>query len=479
MKKHKGVGVLRRKYNAGATGFPKDFIWGAAAASYQVEGAATADGKGLSVWDMFCRRPGNIVENQTGDVACDHYHRYAEDARRMGTMGLKAYRLSISWPRVLPDGIGKVNARGLAFYDRLVDALLAHGVEPWITLFHWDYPYALFCRGGWLNRDTADWFADYTRIVAQRLSDRVTHWFTLNEPSCFIQGGHWAAWAAPGLKLAWPDVIRAAHHALLAHGRAAQVIRAYARKKPVVGAAPVGTVSIPATSTRRDIDAARRHMFAMTEKSCSGNTWFIDPMIKGCYPADTVRAFGRDMPAFPDGDMDIIRQPLDFFGVNIYYGQVVRARGHVEAVAPLPAGHPQTAMEWQVTPAALYWGPRFFYERYQLPIIISENGMANCDWVARDGRVHDPQRIDFLARHLVELRRATRDGVKVRGYFHWSIMDNFEWSFGHQRRFGLVYVDYATQRRLWKDSAYWYQRLIATNGASLDDGEHPPPSCRS
>jgi beta-glucosidase len=449
--------------------FPGDFVWGAAAASYQIEGGAYDDGKGLSTWDVMCRQPGKVWEGNTGDVACDHYHRYQEDARLMGEIGLKAYRLSISWPRVIPEGVGAVNEKGLAFYDRLIDALLENGVQPWVTLFHWDYPYALYCRGGWLNRDSSDWFAEYTRVVVDKLSDRVKHWMTLNEPQVFIGLGHQSGQHAPGLQLGFADVLLAAHNALLAHGKAVQVIRARTKTGPTIGSAPVGITAIPATESPDDIEAARTRMFSVWNKSCWNNTWFTDPMVLGRYPDDGTKLFENEMPYIPDGDMKTICQPLDFYGANIYTARTVRSTddGGTKSVKD-PDGPPLTTIEWVVTPKALYWGPRFLYERYQLPIVITENGMANCDWIHRDGKVHDPQRIDFLARYLSEFKRAIDDGVVAKGYFLWSIMDNFEWNQGYKQRFGIIYVDYATGERILKDSAYWYKEVIASNGAILD-----------
>ncbi len=447
-------------------GFPKDFVWGAAAASYQVEGAAFEDGRGPSVWDTMCRWPGKVAEGHTGEVGCDHYHRYAEDAALMGQLGLNAYRLSISWSRVLPEGTGRVNKAGLDFYDRLIDALLAQGVQPWVTLFHWDFPHALYCRGGWLNRDSADWFAEYTAVVADRLSDRVRHWMTQNEPQCFLGLGHYTGEHAPGVRLSFADVLLASHNALRAHGLAVQTLRARARIQPSIGIAPVGVVKIPATPA--DTDAARRGMFETATRTLWSNTWFADPMVLGHYPEDALRVFGADVPAGVERDYATIRQPLDFYGVNIYNGQVVRtgADGTPHEV-PAEPGTPLTHMDWRVTPECLYWGPRLLHERYGLPIVITENGMAGCDWVHLDGRVHDAPRIDFLQRYLRELRRAVDDGVPVHGYFLWSILDNFEWAWGYKRRFGIVHVDYATGVRTPKDSAYWYRDTIATNGANL------------
>ena len=450
--------------------FPKDFMWGAAAASYQIEGAARQEGRGLSVWDMMCRQPGKIWSNDTGDVACDHYHRYEEDTRMMAEIGLKAYRFSISWPRVLPEGIGKINTKGLAFYDKLVDSLLENNVKPWVTLFHWDYPLTLFYQGGWLNRDSADWFAEYTQVIIDKLSDRVSHWITQNEPQCYIGMGHQTGEHAPGLKLGVSEVLLAAHHSLLAHGKAMQVIRAHAKLKPSIGAAPVGIVKFPHSNNPDDIEIARQSMFSITAKDCWNNTWFADPMVFGHYPEDGIQLFQEEMPEIKNGDMETICQPLDFYGTNIYHGQVVRTKGDGSGeIPPSPDGPPLTTMEWEITPEAFYWGPRFLYERYNLPLVVTENGMANGDWVHVDGKVHDPQRIDFLTRYLQEYHRAITDGVKSNGYFLWSIMDNFEWAHGYKQRFGLVHIDYATGKRTPKDSAYWYRDVIRSNGDRLLD----------
>ena len=448
--------------------FPKDFVWGTAAASYQIEGAFQADGKGLSVWDMFCRKPGAVWNGQTGDVACDHYNRYAEDVALLQQMGVKAYRLSISWPRVLPEGTGTPNAAGLAFYDRLVDALLAAGIEPWVTLFHWDFPLALYYRGGWLNRDSADWFADYATLITEKLSDRVTNFMTLNEPQVFIGAGHFEGRHAPGDKLAFKEVLRAGHHTLLAHGKAVQAIRASAKLKPRVGIAPVGQPKLPATDSRADIEAARKATFVANQRSTWINSWWMDPVYLGEYPADGWRFFGGDVPALRSGDMELIAQDLDYFGVNIYEAMTVRAAqdGSPEPV-PYPVGHPISAFEWNVTPGALYWGPRFFYDRYKKPIVITENGISCRDWVSLDGKVHDPGRIDYMQRHLLEFERAGTDGVPIEAYFHWSFIDNFEWAHGYKHRFGLIFCDYPTGKRIPKDSANWYTDVIRTNGASL------------
>ena len=446
--------------------FPKDFVWGAAAASYQIEGGAYDDGKGLSVWDMMCRRPGAIFEGNTGDVSCDHYHRYEEDAALMGEIGLNAYRMSISWPRVLPEGTGAVNQKGIDFYSKLVDALLENGVDPWISLFHWDYPYALYKRGGWLNPASSDWFADYTMVIMDALSDRVTHWMTQNEPQCFLGLGHYDGYHAPGLKLIFSDILQATHNALLAHGKSVQMIRAHSKSKALVGAAPVGITHLPASGSKKDIEAARATMFAIVEKDYWNNTWYSDPMLLGHYPEDGLKLFEADLPDIKQHDMKTICQPLDFYGANMYWADKYKAGKKGPEKLERDDGYPITTMDWPVTPDILYWGPKFFYDRYKLPIVVTENGIATNDWVHLDGAVHDPQRIDYIARYLGAFKRAMDDGVEAWGYFVWSIMDNFEWAYGYKQRFGLIHCDYKTKKRTLKDSALWYKDVIRA------DGEH-------
>jgi beta-glucosidase len=449
------------------TEFPQNFIWGAAAAAYQIEGAAEEDGRGLSVWDEFSRTPGKIWGNHTGDVAADHYHRYPEDIALMRQIGLRAYRLSISWPRVLPQGVGEVNAKGLDFYDRLIDALLQAGIAPYATLYHWDLPLALQRRGGWMQRDCADWFGEYAQVVADRLSDRVKHWMTLNEPTIFLGLGLQYGAHAPGLSSSLAETLQAAHHVLLAHGKAAQALRAQDQASQI-GFALIGYSKIPATEQPEDIAAARAATFGVLDKNIHNNPWWLDPIFCGRYPDDGLALFGEDAPQVLPGDMETISQPLDFAGFNIYSGDFFRAGadGKPEYV-PLPLGHPFTAANFSVTPEALYWGPKLLHERYQKPMYITENGFCSWDAIALDGKVHDLQRLDAIARYLLELGRAAREGVPVLGYFYWSIMDNFEWLQGYKDRFGLIFVDYPTQRRVLKDSALWYKDIIASNGAGL------------
>ena len=449
--------------------FPEGFIWGAAAASYQIEGGAYDDGKGLSVWDTLCRQPGRIYGGHSGEIACDHYNRYPQDVALMREMGLMAYRLSVSWPRVLPDGVGAINEQGLSFYDRLIDVLLEAEITPYVTLFHWDFPYELYCRGGWLNPSSQEWFAEYTAVLVDRLSDRVQYWMTLNEPQCFVGLGMLEGIHAPGDKLGLAEVLQAGHHALLAHGRAVQVIRARAKSEPIVGYAPTGTPVMPVDENDpENIEAARRAMFAVNKRNCWNISWWSDPVILGHYPEDGLSTYGAAAPKVKESEFEIMCQPLDFYGTNIYNGWSIgrNERGRFRNVGR-PAGHAVCANKWPVTPRALYWGPRFYYERYQLPITITENGLSSQDWVAVDNQVHDPQRIDFTTRYLREFRRAGEDGVPIEGYFHWSIFDNFEWAEGYNERFGLVYVDYQTQQRTVKDSGWWYRTVIESNGEVL------------
>ncbi len=450
--------------------FPANFEFGTATSAYQIEGAATEDGRGPSVWDMFCDKPGAVLGGHDGSVASDHYHRLEEDVGLLRQLGVDGYRFSISWPRVLPEGTGKVNAKGLDFYDRLVDALLDAGIAPFATLFHWDMPLALYHRGGWLNRSSADWFADYARIVAEKLGDRVKRWATLNEPQVFIGLGHYDGRHAPGVRYSLAEMLRCGHHALLAHGKSAQAVRAALGDSAKIGYAPVGCPKVPASESPRDLEALRQAMFAITARNQWSLTWWTDPVIFGRYPEDGLELFGADCPLVLAGDMETICQPTDFLGLNLYQAPVIEAGDAGPREVPHPPGGPLTAFNWPVTPAALYWGPRLAYERYGKPIVVTENGLSLRDWPSLDGCVHDPQRIDFITRHLRQLHRAIEDGIPVEGYYHWSAFDNFEWADGYRERFGLVYVDYQSGQRIPKDSFQWYRRIIESRGrAALGD----------
>lgn len=389
----------------------------------------------------------------------------------MAKMGIRNYRFSISWGRILPDGTGAVNEKGLAFYSELVDCLLENGIRPFCTLYHWDLPYALHLRGGWLSPDMPEWSANYTTIVADALGDRVKDFITINEPQCIIGSGYALGVHAPGLKCCAADIVRAAHHLMLAHGRAVQVLRAHVPGVRI-GYAPCGDPCVPYTNSPEDIAAARKEYFTVHIDEKVGPAWniawFSDPVMLGQYPADGLVGYEQYLPDGWQEDLKAIHQPLDFYGQNIYQGQWWRrgADGKPEHVR-YPAGHPHNALEWPINEDGLYWGPRFLYERYHTPILITENGMDAHDAVSLDGKVHDPNRQDYMHRYLRALSQAVADGVPVLGYFYWSFFDNFEWAHGYQERFGLVYVNYQTQERILKDSAYWYQQVMATNGENL------------
>jgi beta-glucosidase len=448
--------------------FPSDFVWGAATAAYQVEGAADVDGRGPSVWDVFCKKKGATFEGHSGDVACDHYRRYTEDVALMKGLGLGSYRFSVSWPRVLPEGTGKANPKGIDFYDRLVDELLQSGIRPFCTVFHWDFPQTLYERGGWRSRDSADWFADYAALLGDKLGDRVKDWATQNEPEVFVGAGLLEGWHAPGDKLPFSEFLVAAHNSMRAHGKAVEALRSRVTGAKI-GYVMAAQVTQPATDLPEDIEAARAAMFAVRRKSGWDNTLWADPVLLGNYPEDGLSVFGADMPKFPSSDLDEIRQPLDYLGLNIYFARVYRrgAEGVPERL-PVPPGYPRSAVDWQpIMPACLYWGPRFFYEHYRTPLSITESGLSTRDQIFLDGHVHDPQRIDYMHRVLLELSRAIGDGAKVLGYYAWSMLDNFEWADGYKQRFGLVYVDYASQKRIPKDSYHWYKNVISSNGRSL------------
>ena len=453
------------------TKFKDGFIWGTATSSYQIEGAAYQDGKGESVWDVFCQQPGRVLFGQTGEVACDHYHRYEEDFAIMEKLGIKHYRFSFSWPRLIPNGIGKVNQAGVDFYNRMLDSMIAHGITPYATLFHWDYPYALFCKGAWLNEDSSDWFAEYTKVIAENFGDRIKYYYTLNEPQCFIGISYFSEIKhAPGILFPNRDCLTMAHNVMLGHGKAVKVLRELV-PSAIIGYAPTGRYYHPATEKPEDIEAARKASFDFHKNDWDFSTsWWSDPIILGKYPDNAEAVMGDLMPKIKAGDLETINQPLDMLAQNIYQSTPVVADGDGYKVVPLPDGFTKTAFDWPVTPECLYWPNKFIYERYHLPIYISENGLSSTDAVSLDGKVHDAARIDYLQKHLLQLARAVENGVDIRGYFHWSFLDNFEWNSGYFERFGLVFVDFGGDlKRTIKDSAYYYKKVIETNGASLED----------
>jgi beta-glucosidase len=429
----------------------RDFLFGAATAAFQVEGATQVDGRLPSIWDRFCATPGKVHAGDTGDVACDHYHRYACDLALLARLGFDAYRFSIAWPRVM-DAAGRPNARGIDFYRRLLDALEAHGVQAWATLYHWDLPQHLQDRGGWLNRDTAQRFADYAGLMARRLGGRVHAWMTLNEPWCSAFLGHVEGRHAPGLADARYGV-EAMHHLLLGHGLAVRAIRAEDR-------APVGLVTnVNAVAPASDSPADR---LAAERAAASANHWVLDPLLLGRYPAPLAALWPDALVPERPGDLATISAPLDFLGINYYFRQVVEGDGAHGWREHRAAGVERTQMGWEVHPEGLRDLLLAFKARYPAlpPIHITENGMASDDRVEA-GRVHDAQRVRYFDRHLAALDEAMRRGVDVRGYFAWSLLDNFEWSYGYEKRFGLVHVDYATQARTPKDSALAFQAFLA------------------
>ena len=441
--------------------FPEGFVWGVAAAAPQVEGAAREDGKGESIWDRFARHPGAVKGGDTPEVACDHYHRYESDAALMRDLGIRHYRLSVAWPRVVPDGDGPINPRGLDFYDRLIDALLARGITPWVTLFHWDLPQPLEDRGGWLARATAEAFRRYAEAVVGRLGDRVARWFTLNEIPCIIGNGYGNGSFAPGRRVDARALNEGYHHALLAHGHAVAVVRALGGRQARVGLVHnhLPPPPIPVTETDEDIAAAR----AVYERD---NRQLLGPLYHGRYPEAFLEAAGRDAPSVAAGDLELIAQPTDYLGLNPYAGDFVRAGpdGRPE-VLPFPRQYPRGDLPWlNITPQCLYWAVRFAAEVFGVrTTLITENGAAFDDAMTPGGEVLDLDRREYLRQHLLALHRAIAEGFDVRGYFVWSILDNFEWAEGYGKRFGLVHVDYATQRRTPKLSAGWYARVIREN----------------
>jgi beta-glucosidase len=440
--------------------FPDGFRWGVATAAYQIEGAAAEDGRGPSIWDTFAHTEGKVRDGDTGDVACDHYHRWPEDVRLMSDLGVGAYRFSIAWPRIQPTGRGAPNPAGLAFYDRLVDALLAAGIAPCPTLYHWDLPQALEDGGGWLARDTAARLAEYAGHVASALGDRVPMWITLNEPFVHATMGYALGLHAPGRAL-FAAAFPATHHLLLGHGLAVAALRSAARPDALVGITNNMAPAVPASDEPADVAAADR-------LDGLHNRTYTDPVLLGRYPTDLDRLYGGvDLSAVRDGDLAVLGAPVDFLGVNYYFSNTVRAgaEGSTLGLELVPqTGVPHTAFGWPVLPAGLTGllvGLRDRYGPALPPVHITENGAAYADSVNAAGRVSDPDRIAFLDRHLRALLAAMDAGVDVRGYFVWSLLDNFEWAEGYSKRFGLVYVDYPTQRRIPKSSYDWYRAVIA------------------
>ncbi|HXX77240.1 MAG TPA: GH1 family beta-glucosidase [Ktedonobacteraceae bacterium] len=451
--------------------FPPDFLWGAATSAYQIEGAVREDGRGVSVWDIFAATPGRTFLGETGEIAADHYHRMIEDVALMGELNLTAYRFSLSWPRIIPQGTGQVNERGLDFYDRLVDALLAKGISPLATLYHWDLPITLQDRGGWLNRDTAYAFAEYAEAVARRLGDRVNWWLTHNEPWCSAYLGYAEGIHAPGVRDINQAVI-VGHHILLSHGLAVPRLRAHVSSQARIGIAPDFYPVYVADDSPETMSAAK-------QADTFRNRWFLDPVFRGEYPEGLFTDLNATPPPMQENDAKIISVPIDFLGVNYYSRMIVRSRagngptngqighaGSYEAVERIP-GASYTEMGWEVFPDGLANILTRIHREYSpKAMVVTESGAAFADHWDGDGTVHDQQRIDYLRAHIQTVANVIRLGVPVKGYFVWSFLDNFEWAEGYRKRFGLFYVDYPTQRRIIKDSGRWYASFVASQKAT-------------
>lgn len=440
---------------------PNGFLWGSATASYQVEGAVKEDGRGATIWDTFSHTPGKTVEGATGDVAVDHYHRYKEDIQLMKNLGVKSYRFSIAWSRVFPDGAGAPNPKGLDFYNKLVDELLKNGIEPFATLYHWDLPQTLQDRvGGWESRETSEAFANYAGYTAERLSDRVKHFFTINEFGAFVELGYRIGIHAPGIQLPPARFNQTRHHAVLGHGLAVQAIRAKAKAGTRIGLAENMNICVPVIENAEHIKAAM-------EATRQTNAQYMTVIQEGKYTDLYLANAKGDAPKFTGADLKTISSPLDFVGINIYTPTYVRADASKQgfAVVPPPPSYPHMLSPWlNIGPEALYWGPRHVNKIWGAKeIYITENGCSSSDVPAADGKVYDTDRVMYLRNYLTQLQRATSEGVPVKGYFLWSLVDNFEWADGYTNRFGLHYVDYETQKRTPKLSAEFYKEVIAQN----------------
>lgn len=442
--------------------FPKDFLWGCATSAYQIEGSPLADGAGPSVWHRFSHTPGRVQDGDTADLTCDHYRRYESDVDLMQSLGMNSYRFSIAWGRVLPEGTGRINAAGLDFYERLIDRLLSRGIQPMVTLFHWDLPAALDDRGGWLNRDIAQWFAEYADIVFRRFDDRVQYWTTLNEPWVVADGGYMHGILAPGHRNVFEAPL-ASHHLMMAHGAAVQAYRATGRNK--IGLVVNIEPKYPASQADADLAATRRAEAYM-------NRQYLEPALLGTYPEELVEVFGEAWPQWPSADLKLIRQPVDYIGVNYYTRSVVRSEPSAWPLRSLPVKQKQhTHMEagWEVFPQGLTDTLLWIRDNYgNPPVYITENGAAFFDPPQVEGTVlEDPLRVDYLRKHITAVYNAMQRGADIRGYFVWSLFDNFEWAYGFSKRFGIVHMNYETLQRTPKTSAHFYSKVIATHGAAL------------
>jgi len=440
--------------------FPPGFLWGSATASYQVEGAAREDGRGPSIWDTFSHTPGKTHNGDTGDVADDSYHRYKEDVALMKDLGLKGCRFSISWSRIFPTGTGTPNQKGLDFYKRMVDALLEAGVAPYCTLYHWDLPQALEDKGGWQSIDTCKAFADYCAYTSKALNDRISHFMTMNELDSFIELGYGTGMFAPGLKVGQAKLAQARHYSVLGHGMAVEAIRAATKPGTKVGLAQDAAATTPVIEDEANIRAAR---VAIREE----NAAYLTVIMDGKYTDAYVKMLGADAPKFTPGELKTIASPIDFLGLNIYRPKFVRAAENAMgySVVPDPSSYPHMYSPWlDVGPESMYWLPKLVFDTWGVKeMYITENGCSSDDKVAEDGHVYDSDRVMYLRNYLTQLQRATTDGVPVKGYFLWSLLDNYEWADGYSKRFGITYVDFKTQKRTPKMSSYFYKAVITRN----------------
>ena len=447
--------------SGGGRSFPQGFLWGSATASYQVEGAVKEDGRGVSIWDTFSHTPGKTFQGDTGDVADDSYHRFPEDIAIMKDLGLKACRFSIAWPRIFPDGTGKPNQKGIDHYRIFSEALLKAGVTPYCTLYHWDLPQVLQDKGGWQNKDTSKAFAEYAGYTASKLGDVIKNWMTMNEMATFVELGYGSGGHAPGLKVDKKSLAQVRHHVVLGHGLAVQAIRANTHRDARVGSAENARSIIPAFNAPEHVAAARK---AFVEE----NAPYMTVMHTGRYTDGYLRKLGADAPVYTAEEMKIISTPTDFQGINVYTAEPVRAADNADGyeVIPKPSSYPHMASPWlSIGPEALYWGPKLAAETLGIKeMYITENGCSSNDVIAEDGQIYDTDRVMYLDAYLTQLQRGVSEGVPVKGYFLWSLLDNYEWADGYSKRFGITYVDFATQKRTQKLSAKFYKALIARNG---------------
>lgn len=454
--------------------FPEKFIWGAATSSYQIEGAAHEDGRGLSIWDTFCAIPGKVYAGQNGDIAADHYHRYEEDVGLMRDIGIRSYRFSIAWPRIFPTGKNTINWKGVDFYNRLIDKLLEYDIAPMVTLYHWDLPQALQDLGGWTNRDTISRFVDYADYVFRAFGDRVKLWITHNEPWVVAYAGHYIGRHAPGMTNL-SKAVQVSHHLILSHAKA---VERYREIWPTSQAGKIGPAlnlypMYPATESWEDKKAAE-----LADEF--HNRWFLDSILAGKYPEKLFGIFKEKLgvPEINDGDMETIAaNRSNFLGVNFYFRKVIAAADNHDILCykeVKPSGSKYTSMDWEIFPEGLHRMLMDIKERYDNPhVYITENGAAFDDVPQADGSIHDHDRIDYLAKHVEQLAKCIQEGVNLDGYYIWSLMDNFEWAFGFSKRFGIVYIDYGTLERKMKSSAWWYRDLIKNNGCAIPSRNHP------